>query len=95
MSRRSSSARDRPIPFRGPTDLDDVAVNVPQTHVDLLAHKGRGCDVDVLDPLGVLRRQGRGRRHRVAAVGRQDLLIGLESAVTTWSIPMVLAPQEG
>lgn len=34
--------------------------------------------MDVLDPQRVLRRQGRGRRHGIATVSREDFLIGLE-----------------
>lgn len=62
------------------TSLDNINTNILNTGLNLLSHKLGGNDVDGLDALGVLRREGRGGRHGVAAMGGDDLLVRLESA---------------
>jgi hypothetical protein len=62
------------------TGLDNINTNILNAGFNLLSHKLGGNDVDGLDALGVLRREGRGGRHGVAAMGGDDLLVRLESA---------------
>lgn len=61
------------------TGLDDIGPDVAETGVDLLSHERRRHFVDAMDALCVLRRQGCCRRHGIAAVRCDDLLIGLET----------------
>lgn len=62
------------------TSLDDVDPDVVEAGVDLLPQERRRHRVDVIDALGVLGRQRRRRRHGVAPVGGDDLLVRLEAA---------------
>lgn len=61
------------------TRLDNINTNILNTGFNLLSHKLGRNDVDGLDALGILRREGRGGRHGVAAMGGDDLLVRLES----------------
>lgn len=62
------------------TGLDDVYPDVVEAGVDLLPQERRRHRVDVVDAQGVLGRQRRRRRHGVAPVGGDDLLVRLEAA---------------
>lgn len=61
------------------TSLDNINTNILNTGLNLLSNKLGRNDVDGLDALSVLRREGRGGRHGVAAMSGDDFLICLES----------------
>jgi hypothetical protein len=62
------------------TGLDNIGFYVPEHGVNLLPHKLGRHMVDAIYARGVLRRQGRGGRHGIAAMGRDDLLIRLQAS---------------
>lgn len=61
------------------TGLDDIGPDVVQTGVDLLSHERRRHFMNAMDALCVLCRQRRRRRHGIAAVRCDDLLVCLEA----------------
>lgn len=68
------------------TRLQHISTNVVQAGLDLLLHEVGGDDMYILDALGVLRRQGRGRRHGIAAMSGDDLLVGFEATLVTLAL---------
>ncbi len=64
------------------TRRDDIGAHVLEARLDLALHKVSGHDVDAFDARRVLHRQGRRRRHGVAAVRGENLLARLEPAVS-------------
>jgi len=63
------------------TGLDNVHADIFNDRVDLFPQKLRRHEMDVVDPFGVLRRQGRRGRHGVAAMGGDHLLIRFEATM--------------
>lgn len=61
------------------TCLDDIDTYILYTSIDLLGHKFGGNDMNALDALSILRSEGRGGRHGIAAMGSNDFLIRLKS----------------
>lgn len=64
------------------TRLDNINTNILNAGLNLLSNKVGRNDVDSLDALGVLRSEGRGGRHGVAAMSGDDLLVSFKSATS-------------
>jgi len=69
------------------TCLDYINADVIEARINLLAQELRRDLVDAEHARGVLRRQRRRCRHGVAAMGGDDLLIGLKPTVQKSSQP--------
>ena len=69
---------------RKPTDLDHPGNDILEDGINLLAREIRGHIMDSLHTKGVLRGQGRRRSESIAAMGRDDLLVGLETPGNTF-----------
>ncbi len=63
------------------TCLDYVHADILNDGVDLLSQKLGRYEVDAIDSLGVLRREGCRCRHGIAAMRGNDLLVSFEAAV--------------
>ena len=66
------------------TCLDNIHPDILNNGVDLFPQKLGRHQMDAVDPLCVLRCEGRRGRHGIAAMGRDDLLVCLEAAVNRW-----------
>lgn len=67
------------------TSLHNIDANVLYTRLNLLSHKLGRNDMNALDTLRVLRREGRRRRHGIAPMRSNDFLIGFKTTITTIS----------
>jgi len=63
------------------TRLDNINPNVLNDGVDLFPEKRGRYEVDVIDPLCVLRRESRRGRHGIATMCGNHLLVCFEAAV--------------
>lgn len=64
-----------------PTCFYNIAANVREASIDLLAHKGGWGDMDIVNTQSVLSRQCGCCSHSIAAVSREYFLICLEATV--------------
>ncbi len=65
------------------TCLHNIYADILNDGVDLLSQKLGRYELDAVDPLCVLRREGRRGCHGIAAMRGNDLLVGFEAAVNT------------
>jgi hypothetical protein len=63
------------------TYFHSITSDIAQAQVDLLGHKGRRCNVDVLDAHGVLSCQGGRGGHAIAAMRGEDFLVCFQASV--------------
>lgn len=72
------------------TSLDNINANILYTRLNLLSHKLGRNDMNALNTLRILRREGRRRRHGIAPMGSNDFLIGFKTTITQHHHPSVL-----